>query len=253
MPREQAIPELLDRHGGRLHALARRLCRGPEEAEDLVQEVFLTAWRKWDQFEGRSEPISWLYTIAARICRRMHRRRAGEPSSVTSLEDLLPFDRPTMPALDPEDVGGLEEQVRREARERVEAAIAELDPDFRLPLVLKEIAELPVAQVARILDLEVNTVKTRLHRARLKVRKAMEAALPQREGPPPAYERQVCLDLLQAKQEAMDRGEDLPDRIVCERCRAVFASLDLARELCREIGAGRLPEDLRRRILSEVA
>ena len=77
---KQAIPLLVDAHGGRLYGLGLKLCGNPADAEDLVQEVFLQAFRKWHQFEGRSDPSSWLYTIGARACQRMHRRRSGEPS-----------------------------------------------------------------------------------------------------------------------------------------------------------------------------
>ena len=88
IPREEAIPRLLDLHGGRLLGLGQRICGTPEEAEDLVQEIFVQAWRKWDQFDGRSDPFVWLYTIARRICQRMHRKRAGEPERLESLDVL---------------------------------------------------------------------------------------------------------------------------------------------------------------------
>ena len=100
-------------------------------------------------------------------------------------------------------------------RRRVEAAIAGLPDDFRMPLVLKEILGFSVADVAAILDLKPATVKTRLHRARLRVRKAMEDALPTEAVPPAAYSKQVCLDLLQAKQEALDH--DRPLRVPRQR------------------------------------
>ena len=83
------------------------------------------------------------------------------------------------------------------------------------------------------------------HRGRLKVRKALEVGLPERELPPPAYDRQVCMDLLTAKMEALDRGVEMPnaDQIICERCRAVFATLDLATDVCASMAAGDvLPE-----------
>jgi RNA polymerase sigma-70 factor (ECF subfamily) len=242
--RHQAIPRLLEEHGSRLFNLGLRLCGSREAAEDLVQETFLRAFRKWDQFEHRSSPVTWLYTIASRLCRRLHRKRAGEPERIGSLQELLPFGDAKLAVMPSETGDGLTEQIRREGREKVEEAIASLPLTFRQPLVLKEIAGLSVRQTAEILGLKPATVKTRLHRARLRLRQMLEQALPRRELPPPAYSRQVCLDLLRAKQEALDHGVDMPQSVVCERCQAVFASLDLAQDICHELGDGRLPEQL---------
>lgn len=246
LPPRAAIASLVDSHGGRLYAVARRLCRGPGEAEDLVQETFLQALRKWGQFRGEGDPAAWLFTIAARICQRMHRRRAGEPTRIDSLDELSPFAESRMAEPDP---GPL----RAESIERVGAAVAALPLPFRLCVVLKEILGLPVATVARILGVKPATVKTRLHRARLVLRKALEGTLPSRPATPPAYARQVCVDLLRTKQDALDRGVDAPELrdLICERCRSVFATLDVAQDACEQLARGELPEELRRRILTE--
>lgn len=254
LPREQAIPRLLDMHGGRLYGLALRLCKNPQDAEDLVQETFLQAFRKWNQFEGRSAPITWLYTIASRVCQRRHRRRAGEPKHLESLEALLPFGESKMTVLPSDEDDSSAQQLRRESRERVGEAIVSLPLAFRLPLVLKEIIGFSMAEVADVLGIKEATVKTRVHRARLRLRQAVEAGLPLKEGPPPLYSKQVCLDLLRAKQEALDRGVEFPraKEIICERCRTVFATMDLAHEVCSEIGDGQLPETLRKLLLTQM-
>ena len=254
-PREVAIPRLLDTHGSRIHALARRLCGDPHEAEDLVQEIFMSAYRSWDQFDGRSRPVAWLYTIATRACQRMHRRRAGQPDCIESLDADSPFHAERVAVVGNQAGNQLDEQVRRERRERVESAIAQLPTDYRLPLILKDIVELSVRDVATVLGLSESAVRVRVHRARLKLRAFVVEGLPLVEMPPAAYERQVCMDLLQAKQEAIDRGTQFPvDRsVVCERCQAVFASLDLTRDVCSEIGQGTLPVELRDRLLGAMS
>lgn len=255
VPREEAIPRLLELHGSRLYALAVRLCKNRQDAEDLVQETFLQAFRKWNQFEGRSKPITWLYTIASRICQRQHRRRAGEPKHIESLEELLPFRESQMAVLQSESGDSVAEQLRREGRERVGEAISALPVAFRLPVVLKEIIGFSMTEVADILGLKEATVKTRVHRGRLRLRRALDTVLPAKEGPAPAYSKQVCLDLLRAKQEALDRGGEFPraKEIICERCRTVFATMDITQELCREIGEGDLPEDLRNLVLAHTS
>lgn len=253
-PREVAIPHLLEQYGDRLYSLGVRLCRNATDAEDLVQEVFLQAWKKWKQFEGRSSPMTWLYTIAARACQRMHRRRAGQPERIESLNTLLPFDEAKLCVVGFGRSGPASSGKLDEARERVEQAIASLPLMFRLPLVLKDVIGLTIPEVATALGVKPGTVKTRVHRARLRVRKALIAVLPKRDGPPPAYSRQVCLDLLRAKQDALDRGDPFPvrDEILCERCRAVFESMDFAKDACEQIAAGRIPARLRRELQSRL-
>ncbi len=248
-PREIAIPALVERHGGKLYGLGMRLCGGPQDAEDLVQETFLRAYRNWDQFEGRSDPGTWLFTIASRVCQRLHRRRAGEPRKMESFEQLMPIGDRELAVVE----GGAEMMIRKEGVEQVERAITQLPIHFRMPLVLKDIAGLSIASVAEILGIKQATVKTRVHRARLKLRQSIEGLLPRRELPPPAYSRQVCLDLLRAKQEAIDRGVGMPNEVVCDRCAAVFATMDLTHEYCEELGRGELPDELRRVLLAQTS
>lgn len=254
-PAERAIPRLIEAHGGRIYALALRLCRRPEDAEDLVQEIFLQAFRKWEQFDGRSSPTTWLFTIAVRACQRMHRRRAGQPRRIASLDEVLPFSEARLATVPGAARRGADARARQEATERVEAAIAELPADFRLPLVLKDIVELPIEDVAKALGLKPATVKTRVHRARLRLRQALVATLPKRAAPPAAYAKQVCLDLLRAKQDALDRGVPFPvgGEVICERCRSVFETLDWAHDLCHHVARDELPAAIRRRLLAAVS
>ena len=124
-----------------------------------------------------------------------------------------------------------------------------------IPLVLKEIAGLSIAEVASVLGIKEATVKTRLHRARCRLRNALDELLPHQELPAPLYSKQVCLDLLRGKQEALDRGVpfEFPDRVVCERCSAYFDTLDLAQELCRALAIpGEVPEVLSRALRQRV-
>jgi RNA polymerase sigma-70 factor (ECF subfamily) len=258
-PATEAIPLLLEEHGGRIYSLGLRLCGDAADAQDLVQETFLNAYRHWHGFEGRAQASTWLYTIAARACQRMHRKRAGEPDRMDSLDDLLPSRQRGVPDTsllgpgaddDPET-----EHLRREAQRRVERALAEVPAHFRLPLVLKELAELSLSEIAAVLGLKEATVKTRIHRARLALRKALAEGLPERPAAAPSHERRVCLDLLRAKQEAMDRGAHLPvaDAELCERCRALFETLDLARDACVALGQGELPAPVQRVVLADLA
>jgi RNA polymerase sigma-70 factor (ECF subfamily) len=251
--RETAIPSLVELHGDRLYALGLRFCGDADQAHDLVQETFLLAFRKWHQFEGRSRASTWLYTIAARVGQRQQRKLARQPARVGSFEELSPFGETSVPAPPPQDELEAREEQAAVLRE-VEEAIARLPAPFRMPLVLKEIGGLSLADVSAALGVRPETVKTRLHRARLAVRKEVESARPQRPASPPMFEKQVCLDLLAAKQDALDRGLrfEFPDQMVCERCASVFAGLELAQDACRAAARGELPPALKRAILERV-
>ena len=249
-----AVQKLMETDGRKMYGLALKLCRNQAEAEDLVQDTFLQAYRKWDQFEGRSEPTSWLYTIASRLCRRRQRPRSGEPQHLESLTDLLPVGESMIPDIPATVDSPLDEHLRKEAREQVERALAALPVHHRLPLVLKDIAELSVSEVAEILGIKPATVKTRVHRARLALRRALAEVLPKSPSAPPDHPQRVCLDLLHAKQEALDRGAGfpVPPEELCSRCQSLLTTLDLAHEICSELDLDRLPESLRQSILEDL-
>ena len=193
--------ELVDAFGGQMYALARRFCSNAEDAEDLVQEVFLQAYQAWSSFEHRSSVKTWLYTIAARTCQRMHRKRVGEPNHIGSLDEPLPFGESRMTLIPAEQSEALQLQIQREAREHIERAIVALPDQFRIPLILKEIVGFSVPEISEILDEKAGTIRSRIHRARLKLRSSALVAIPASDQPvpSPAYSEQTCLDLLAAK------------------------------------------------------
>lgn len=257
-PAHDAVPALLRRYGARIHALALRLCRHRADADDLVQDVFLQALRKWHTFKGDADPGTWLYTIAVRACSARHRRRGGIDRRTPALSQLMPWTETTVMRAAAAPTGSEDRAERAEAVERVQSEIARLPEFLRIPLVLKEVLGVPVNDVGRSLGLTESTVKTRLHRARLALRKAMTARAPAVQAPAPTYEKQVCLDLLKAKLEAMDRGGAhaglvIPQAEVCARCRAVFRELDLVQDACAQMAEGVMPAHVRAAVLKAIA
>ncbi len=252
---EEALPGLLRDVAPKVRALALRMCRDPHDADDLVQEVFLQAQRKWGTFEGRAAPGTWMYVIAARLCRGRHRRRfGGRDTRMPALSQVTPFAETTV------SVAGLRESplARAEAREGLEAvqgAIVRMPQQFRVPFVLSEVFELPVSEVAAALKLKPETVRTRVHRARLLVRRELLSKSRQRPAPEPEYERKACIDLLAAKLASLDEGVEFRqgDEVMCRRCRAVFHELDLVRDACSKLAAGSLPPSLREAIRKQAA
>lgn len=227
----------LHRIADRLYRIGLGFCGNHADAQDLVQETLIRAYRNRDRFEGRSDIHTWLYRIASRVCVRMRRRRAGQPARMESIEED--------PAFGERMIVDLDELARRQADlqsdadllDQLKDAITKLPEPFRIVLVLKEIGGLSVDETARVLGIKPQTVKTRLHRARMKIRSRLAKNLPSKPGVAPLYSRQICLDLLKAKQSALDRGEPFPiqDSLMCERCRSVFSTLDMGQELCRRL------------------
>jgi hypothetical protein len=145
----------------------------------------------------------------------------------------------------------LEIQINREMIEQVRGAILSLPMEYRVPIVLKEIVGFSVTEVAEITGAPTGTVKTRLHRGRLRIVEGLSEALPRAGQPPPRFDEAVCMELLAAKQEALDRGADFPmaqDQF-CRRCASVFAAMDLAGDVCKHLSDGHLPESLRSELM----
>ncbi|MFC1530799.1 RNA polymerase sigma factor [Gemmatimonadota bacterium] len=246
-PADVAIPRLLEEHGARIFAMGLHMCDTAQDAEDMVQETFVRAYRGWDRFEGRSQPSTWLYTIASRVAKRQYRRRAGEPRRLESMYRVLPSGEEGVVDLPVLGESSLEQVEREEVEERVQMVAGLLPLRFRLPLVLKDLADFSIAEIAQILELKENTVKTRIYRARMAMRKELVEGLQKRADLKLDHSKRICLDLLYAKQEALDRGVPfpLPQDQFCARCHAVFATLDLTQDVFRQLHHGAVPDAVR--------
>jgi RNA polymerase sigma-70 factor (ECF subfamily) len=160
-----AFEELVRLHAVGVHAVVVRLCADAGEAEEVTQETFLRAWRGINGFHGDSQLFTWLYRIAVNEAKRRIERRAEQDAS--SLEEDRGRDaadwRP------PPDVAA----EQRDLRAALEAAVRALHPDYRAPLILRDIEGIRTAEAARILELSEGAFKSRLHRARQAVRGAI--------------------------------------------------------------------------------
>ena len=183
----------------------------------------------------------------------MHRKRAGEPVRIDSLDEELASGGALLTKLSSTDGGPLDDEMRRETVDVVDRAMARLPVDYRLPLVLKEIADLSLHEIAEILGVKEATVKTRVHRGRL----ALRAELIEHHGAERVlagdHPNQVCLDLLRSKMDAIDRGVEFPvsPEDLCDRCRTFVESLDETMAACRWVKGGELSDDLRDRLIDE--
>lgn len=163
-------------HVDLMYRFANRLCGETEAAKDLVQETFLNAYRGFKTFRGDAQISTWLYTIAARTCLRMRRRRKGAPERELSLDEFIPTSEGEFRLQIPVDGLSPEEALQnKELRQALDAAIDKLPEKYKMVLVLRDMEGLGAKEVGAIMGLNERAVKSRLHRARLFVRRELSA------------------------------------------------------------------------------
>jgi RNA polymerase sigma-70 factor, ECF subfamily len=163
-------------HVDLMYRYANRLCGETEAAKDLVQETFLNAYRGFKKFRGDAQISTWLYTIASRACLRMRRRRKGAPERELSLDEFIPTSDGEFRLQIPVDGLSPEEALQnKELRQSLDAAIDKLPKKYKMVLVLRDMEGLSAKEVGTIMGLNERAVKSRLHRARLFVRRELSA------------------------------------------------------------------------------
>jgi RNA polymerase sigma-70 factor, ECF subfamily len=161
-------------YAGRLAAVATRFLRSAEDAADAVQDAFLSAYAARHTFQGQSTVYTWLYRIVMNTClmriraKQLRKNRCGE--AALSLCDhqggfAAAAARPVIEVLE-----------REEIRAVIHAKIRQLPGDYRAVLLLRDIEELNTSETAQRLQLSLEAVKTRLHRARQALRSLLEPA-----------------------------------------------------------------------------
>ena len=158
-----AFGELVHLYEKRVLALTRRMCKNPEDAAEAAQEAFFAAWRGLKNFREESSFSTWLYRLASNACVDLLRRE-NRHQGVSLDDEELNLDVPA-PIPSPQ-----EEAERRELRERIEAGLRALPPEYRAPLVLREVQQLRYDEIAQVLGLDLGTVKSRISRGRKKLR-----------------------------------------------------------------------------------
>lgn len=156
-------------HQHRVYGVALRMLGDPAEAEDAAQEAFVRAHRALPEFRGEARLSTWLYAIVSRLCltrleARGRRRIEPDPAVLERLPD---------PAADP---GAAAEQ--GEAAAALRQALGELAEERRIVVVLCDLEGLSYEEIARVLEVPVGTVRSRLHRARSDLRDKLERFLP---------------------------------------------------------------------------
>lgn len=154
-----AFGELVRLHQNRLFSAMVHVVGCPAEAEDIVQEAFIRAFRRLDRFQGNANFYTWLYRIA--LNRSVDRRRTRRPTCSLETEMHELKQKTTSHEQAPSHPMELREQ-----NQRVQQALAQLPEGERAILILREFEEFDYATISDMLDIKVGTVRSRLHRAR---------------------------------------------------------------------------------------
>ena len=169
---QAAYAQLVEEHASQVYRLALRMMGNEADAEDVLQETFLSAFKSIDRFQARSSLSTWLYRIASNAA--LMRLRRKEPEQVSVDEPVEREDGDQVPrqffdfcCLPEEDL------LRDEAREEMARAVEELPPSLRSVFILRDIEGLSTEDTASALDLSISAVKSRLMRARLKLRERL--------------------------------------------------------------------------------
>jgi RNA polymerase sigma-70 factor (ECF subfamily) len=163
----EAFGVLVRRYQDRLYPSILRLMGSPEDAQDVLQDAFVRAFQKLDQFQGESSFYTWMYRIAVNTAlseHRKHRDRGGSPRLEPATLGLAVEPADESPETDP--AFALE---RLEREIMVQSALDELGPDHRAVVVLKDFDGRRYEEIAALLDIPIGTVRSRLHRARIEL------------------------------------------------------------------------------------
>jgi RNA polymerase sigma-70 factor (ECF subfamily) len=172
---ERAFRELLDLHKDRVYNITFRMLGNRAEAEDVAQEVFISVFKTIDQFREESKFSTWLYRVAVNHCKnrikylaRRHDRDRDELDETSHQANGAVSGAPVRAAQPDRALEGA--QMERLLQE----AIGNLDDDHRIVVVLRDIEDLSIEEICDITGLPDGTVKSRLHRARLALRKKLQ-------------------------------------------------------------------------------
>jgi RNA polymerase sigma-70 factor (ECF subfamily) len=236
----RALERLLARHQPAIFRFGAKMCRDEEDAKDVVQETMLAAARTIPDFRGSSAVSTWLYAIARSFCIKKRRTSKFAPDRVESLEAHAEqaaeiADQRRTPE---EDAAG------RQIQAALDDAIASLEPMYREVIALRDVEGLSAAEVAEVMGLTVEAVKSRLHRARAAVRERVAPLLaPPAPGEAAAALGPGCQDVVDAFSRRLE-GDIDPNACAeleshlerCGVCRGKCDTLRATLALCRQAG-----------------
>ena len=172
----QAMEDLLMRAQEVAYRFSLLVCGHPEDAEDVMQEALLKTYRYINRIDRPDAFRTWLYTTVRNACLMKRRRRVGEPAHFVSLDRGVEEQTGSTPRLDvADDTPSVDQRLMDDWMDRrLREALKKLPPEYRMIVVMREMEGLSTREVAAVTGYSEANVKTRLHRARVMLRKHME-------------------------------------------------------------------------------
>ena len=259
---EKAISLLQDT----VYSFSMKVCGHPEDAEDTMQHVLMKSMSQLSQFDSPQALKVWLYKVARNRCISNHRGAQAAPARNVSLDELMPDGTELLELIKSEAMDPEASLLNREVGDQLREAVASLPAKYRMVLALHDMEELDTAEVAEVAGLREGTVRVRLHRARLMVRKYLSDQAKTARGlqvhaaTGPARPPR-CRTLFAALSDYIDGLVDdavceQMDRHIgdCEPCQAFLRSLKSTVQRCRSYAPeckSKRAEELRLQLLSE--
>ena len=170
-PETGDFDSVVEEHSSFVYNVAYRMMGNPEDAEDVVQDAFLSAYRAFDRFRGQSKVTTWLYRITVNAAlMKLRKTKLARTLTQTGVEDMEIVDWSASPERGAAD---------SELQEKLRAGIDQLEPDLRAVVVLRDVEGLSNTEAAAVLDVTVSALKSRLHQARVLLRKYLSDYLAQ--------------------------------------------------------------------------
>jgi RNA polymerase sigma-70 factor (ECF subfamily) len=164
---------IVERYTDYAYNIAYRLLNNAADAEDAVQDAFLSAYRSRERFRGDAQVTTWLYRIVVNAAlQKVRKERKPQQTQAADIEDVVVVDRGPGPEA---------HAINAELGERLEAALAVLPDDLRTAVVLRDVEQLSTEEAADVVGVSVAAFKARLHRGRVALREALGPYLAQRQ------------------------------------------------------------------------
>lgn len=177
---QAAFAEIVRRYEQVVYSFAFNVCRDRTKASETLQDTFVNVYRKLGQFDGKSKFSTWLYSIVTNNCLMKNRRKKLDRAAV-ALEEVLPGGGDGMPTAGRDRIpvaaarpSPLEHVMNDELRQALDAAILRLPMEYRIAFILRDVEGRSADEAARILKVSVPALKSRLRRARVFLRTALQ-------------------------------------------------------------------------------
>lgn len=226
----RAIDALLARYQERIYRFGLRMCGDEESAREVLQETMLAAFRNLSGYRGDASLSTWLYQIARSFC--IKERRGVRPSGEVDVGIPDPAPAPDVQAH------------ARRIGEALAAAIRALPPEQREVLVLRDVEGLSAQEAADVIGIEVGALKSRLHRARMALRRELAGVLA--EAPEPCAELAQELSAYAASEIDLATCVKIEEHLAsCPRCTGACDALKRTVSMCRSIPGDAVPAPVR--------